>query len=144
MNQSANQTTGKSQNNIFVDIWNSFRALPAWVQIWVAFILAPINMASLYFINEPSGLWIAFLANIGMMLNMPVMFKDRGFSKMMAIPHLIPWTILVIWLAFFRPVGGENYNTYLLVLLVVDVISLGFDYPDAIKWLKGDRKPAGR
>ena len=144
MNQSANQTTGKSQNSIFVDIWNSFRALPAWVQIWVAFILMPINMASLFFINEPSGLWIAFLANIGMMLNMPVMFKDRGFSKMMALPHLIPWTILVIWLAFFRPIGGENYNTYLLVLLVVDVISLGFDYPDAIKWLKGDRVAAGR
>lgn len=27
----------------------------------------------------------------------------------------------------------------LMALLVVDVISLGFDYTDAVKWYRGDR-----
>jgi len=129
---------------MILEIWKSFRAMPLWVQVWVAFILVPVNMASLYFFNEPYGLWIAFLANIAMMLNLPVMLYDRGFSKLMAFPHLIPWTILVCWLLFARPEATGAYDTYLWVLLVVDVISLAFDYPDAVKWWRGDRRPAGK
>ena len=128
--------------NITLKIWGSFRALPVWVQIWVAAILMPINMLSLYFYNEPMGLLIAFLANIAMMLNLPVMIYDKGFSKMMALPHLIPWTILVGILLFARPEATGLYDTYLWVLLGTNTISLLFDYPDAIKWFRGDRTPA--
>lgn len=124
-------------------IWTSFRYLPVWVQIWVAFVLMPINMASMFFYQEPGGLLIAFLANIGMLLNMPVMILDRGFSKAMALPHLIPWTILIVILLTNRPEAVSNYDIYLTVLLVTNMISLAFDYPDALKWIRGDRKPAG-
>ncbi|MEE9335756.1 MAG: hypothetical protein V3U65_16820 [Granulosicoccaceae bacterium] len=128
---------------MFLEIWQSFRSLPIWVQVWVAFILMPVNMASLYFVNEPMGMRIAFLANIGMMLNMPVMLYDRGFSKLMAFPHLIPWSILIAWLIFYRPNASADYDIYLSVLMVCNTISLLFDYADAIKWLKGDRQIAG-
>ena len=127
---------------MITDIYHSFRAMPVWVQIWVLLILVPVNMASLWFLHEPFGIWIAVLANGAMLLNVPVMLKDRGFGKMMALPHLAPWTGLVIWLALFRPAGSDCYNLYLLLLLVVNTISLAFDYPDAIKWYKGDRKAA--
>ena len=127
---------------MLTEIWKSFRAMPVWVQIWVAFLLSPINMAALFFINQPSGIWVAILAIGAMMLNMPVIMYDRGFSKLMALPHLIPWTILVLWIAFARPVGSAGYDTYLWILLVTNLISLGFDFPDALKWWKGDREPA--
>ncbi len=127
---------------MLTEIWKSFRAMPTWVQIWVALLLVPINMAAIFFINQPSGVWIAILAIGAMMLNLPVMVYDRGFSKLMAFPHLIPWTFLVLWIAFARPVGGDGYNTYLWILLVTNAISLGFDYPDALKWWKGDREAA--
>lgn len=126
------------------DIWNSFRALPAWVQIWVAFILAPVNMATLLFINQPGGLLVAGLANLAMMLNMPVMLRERGFSKLMGLPHLIPWTILVYILAFQRPAAEGLYDTFLTVLLITNTISLLFDYPDTLRWFQGDRAVAGR
>ncbi|HIP24620.1 MAG TPA: hypothetical protein EYG79_13665 [Rhodobacteraceae bacterium] len=61
---------------------------------------------------------------------------------MMALPHLIPWTILVGILLFARPEATGLYDTYLWVLLGTNTISLLFDYPDAIKWFRGDRKPA--
>ncbi len=127
---------------MLAEIWKSFRAIPAWVQIWVTFLLVPINIAALFFIDQPSGVWIAVLAIGAMMLNIPVMFYDKGFSKLMAFPHLIPWTILVLWIAFARPIGTEAYAAYLWILLIANMISLGFDYPDALKWLKGDREPA--
>lgn len=124
------------------EIWRSFRSLPAWVQIWVAFLLVPINMTAVFFLDQPSGIWIAVLAIGAMMMNLPIMVYDRGFSKLMAFPHLVPWTILVLWIAFARPAGSAAYDTYLWVLLAINVISLGFDFPDAAKWLQGDREPA--
>jgi len=127
---------------MIVDIYNSFRAMPLWVQIWVAFVLFPVNMASLFFVGEPMGIWIAVLAIGGMLPNLPIILYDRGFSKLMAFPHLLPWTILVGWILFARPEGSENFAIYLWILLMVDLVSLGFDYPDALKWLRGDRKPA--
>lgn len=137
-------TPQTASNSILADCWTSFRALPTWVQVWVAFLLMPINMLSLAFLSEPMGIWIALLANTAMMLNLPVMLSDRGFSKAMALPHLIPWTILVALLIFARPEATGAYAIYLTVLLAADVISLAFDYPDALKWLRGERAVAGR
>jgi len=124
-------------------IWRSFRALPGWVQIWVAVFLVPINSASIFFILQPMGGWIALLAIGAMLMNLPVMLVERGFSKMMALPHLLPWTILVAILLFVRPVGNEAYGIFLWVLLATDVMSLAFDFPDALQWWRGDRAVAG-
>lgn len=103
----------------------------------------PINMASLFFLAEPMGGWIAFLAIGAMMLNAPIVIAERGFSKLMAFPHLIPWTVLVLILIFASPSGTEAYRVFLMILLAVDVISLAFDYPDALNWWRGDRVVAG-
>lgn len=121
------------------DLWQNYRALPLWVQIWVFGVLVPVNAASIFFIGQPGGLWIAFLAITAMLINVPVMIVERGFSKTMALSHLPLWTPLVIWLIVARPEGSAAYQSYLWVLLVVDAISLGFDYPDAWRWWKGER-----
>ncbi len=133
-----------SSNSLLTDCLQSYRALPIWVQIWVMFILMPMNMASLYFIGEPMGLWVAFLANIAMMMNLPVMIRDRGFSKLMAVPHLIPWIALVALLLLWRPDVTGLYDWYLTALLITNIISLFFDIPDAISWFGGSREVAGR
>ena len=132
-----------SQNNLATDIWISFRALPTWVQVWML-ILVSVNFVSLFFLNQPMGGWIAFLAIIAIAPNAIFMLRDRGFGKVMALPHVIPWTILVIILLFFRPQGAAAYDAFLWVLLVVDLISLGFDYTDAWQWFKGHREIPGR
>lgn len=137
-----NTQNPETDQNIVLDIFTSFRAMPIWVQIWVVVILVPVNMASLLFLFEPNAMLIAFLANIAMMMNLPVMIKDRGFSKMMALPHLIPWTILIAILLFAPPVAEGNYAIYLKLLLVTNIISLLFDFPDAVKWKRGDRAAA--
>jgi len=128
-------------NNRFRDIWISFRTLPIRVQVWVALILMPVNMASLVFLDEPMGLWIALLANIAMLSNLPIILCERGFTKAMALPHLIPWTILVGVLLFFRPAATGAYDHYLFALLIVNMISLLFDYPDSVAWLRERRSP---
>lgn len=127
-----------------VEIWNSFRALPLWVQLWVGLVLVPVNAASLLFVFEPFGLWIAFLANVAMLANLPVLVYSRGFSNLMAFPHLVPWTILVLWLIFAPPQASGLYEYYLWLLLAVDLVSLAFDYTDTAKWLRGEREVVGK
>ncbi|MFT4715147.1 MAG: hypothetical protein ACI861_001278 [Paracoccaceae bacterium] len=136
----ATQTT----KNIIIDCWTSLRSMPGWVQVWMMLILVPVNAISLAFIGEDMGLWIAFLANIGVLPNLPILIVNRGFSNAMALAHIVPWTILIAIILFDRPDAAGAYDTYLWALLIVNGISLAFDYPDALKWFKGDRAVAGR
>jgi hypothetical protein len=131
---------------LIADLWQSFRALPLWVQIWVALILVPVNAASLLFVTYPGGLWIAVLANGAMILNLPIMLRERGLSKTMALPHVAIWPFLVLLIVYQLYFGGPvaGFAAYLWILLVVDVISLAFDFKDTRDWWRGDRTPAGR
>ena len=138
-----NHTT-EARNSLISDIWASFQALPTWVKIWMMLILVPINFASLFFLSEPTGGWVALLAIGAMIPNLPIMWQIRGFSKAMAPPHVVPWTILVGWLLFARPQASGVYATYLWVLLIVNSVSLLFDYTDSWQWLKGNRAVVGR
>ncbi len=128
-----------------LDIWKSFRALPLWVQIWVAGILVPVNSAGLLFLDSFEGQVAAVLGIGAMLANTVLLLVQRGFSKAMALPHIIPWTGLVVWIGFVLAStdGPEgSLRVFLIVLLVVDVVSLGFDYLDMMKWFRGDRAVA--
>ena len=131
--------------NRLISIWHSFRALPLWVQIWMALILVPVNMGGLLFLDTPQGRFAALLGISGMLPNLVIVWVQQGFSKAMAFPHLPIWTPLVIWLLWTlttHPLDGA-LRTFLVLLAAIDVISLGFDYPDAIKYLRGDRDISG-
>lgn len=136
--------TTPSQSSLIADLWASFSALPTWVKIWMMFMLMPANVASLFFLDQPMGTWIAILALGGMLPNLPILAYERGFSKLLAIPHLISWTLLVGLVLLARPEAFGIYKGYIWVVLVIDTISLFFDYSDAFKWITGQRKVAGR
>lgn len=130
-----------------VDIWHSFRALPGWVQAWVALVLVPVNAVSLAFLDRIEGPLVAALALGAILLNGVPLLVERGFSKAMAIPHVLLWTPLVAGIAAYAvrgdlPPGG--FGRYLVLLGAVNAVSLAFDFRDARAWLRGDRAVAGR
>jgi hypothetical protein len=136
--------SSEKSSSLMSDIMTSFLALPHWVNVWLLVVLGPVNMASLFFLSQPEGPLIASLVVAGMVLSLiPVPF-ERGLSKLTAVGHLLPWTILILHIFFARPDVDGIYDIYLTVLAVVNTISLAFDYPDSYKWLKGDRAVAGR
>ena len=61
---------------MILDIWQSFRRLPLWVQGWVALILVPVNLAALLFLSAPQGTLVALLAVGGMAPNLLIMMRD--------------------------------------------------------------------
>jgi len=127
--------------SILLDIWRSFRSLPFWVQIWVGLVLVPVNTATIVLITEPSSYLIPILAIGGMLPNVVLMFMERGFSKAMAISHVVLWIPLLVLLAIDIR-ANSIFADYLMVLFVIDFISICFDLKDSRDWLKGDRKIA--
>ncbi|WP_170344530.1 hypothetical protein [Ruegeria atlantica] len=124
--------------SMVLDIWRSFRMLPVWVQVWVAFILVPVNLLPLAFLDQPQGYLIALLAVSGMALNVPIMVAARGMSGAMALPHILCWVPLVIivtLLLFSEDPLSPAFAGFLRVLLIVDITSLVFDFRDAARWL---------
>ena len=128
---------------LIADIWTSFRALPLWVMIWMMVFLGPINVISLYFVSHPKGILIAALAWGGMLTGQIVLIRHRGFSKLVSGGHVIFWVPLVLILIFARPMANGVYDTYLTILLVVNVLSLLFDINDLRLWFGGDRQVIG-
>jgi len=121
-------------------IWGSFNALPLWVKLWMILILVPINLATILFTGQAFGKIIASLAVLGMGFNIIPLIAERGFGKAMAIPHVILWVPLVIIILLKAlPIATGGYLIFLITLLIINIISLLFDIPDSIKWLKGDR-----
>jgi len=128
------------------DIWHSFRALPLWARFWVFGVLVPVNCAAILFVDQPFGTAVAVMAIGGIAPNAVLMIVQRGFSKAMAISHLIFW--LPMFLLLFGMISGNlqwspGYITFLWVLLIVDAISVVFDVQDFGKWFQGDRSVAG-
>lgn len=123
-----------------LDIWHSFRRMPLWVQIWVAVFLLPVNLMTVVFWQQPAGLWLIILAIGGMLPNLYLLAVERGFSKAMALSHIVLWpALLVLCLWLLSLDMGGMYRFFLIVLLLTDSISLAFDFPDAVKWWGGDR-----
>lgn len=124
--------------------WASFRRLPGWVQVWVVLILVPVNLAPLAFLGWPGVGLVAVLSVGGMLPNAVLIWVERGFSRAMALSHVLIWTPLVALLAWRLWGGVEDPALawlYLAVLLV-DALSLGFDWVDAWRWWRGDRAVA--
>lgn len=117
-------------------IMPSYGGLPTWVKIWMNFILGPVNLATLAFLNQPGSAVIAALAIGGMFLTVAIVIASGGFTKLASVGHILPWTPLVTILVFARPEGSTIYQVFLTVLLTINVISLVFDYNDLRIWIK--------
>lgn len=115
-------------------IWESYRRLPVWVQVWIAFVLVPVNFLSMAFLDEPYGVWVAVLAVGGIAPNLFVLIATRRFGHEMAWSHLVVWpplVVLLLWILISGPSVGHAW--FLVLLLVVDFVSIVFDAGDVWK-----------
>lgn len=125
--------------------WQSFRSLPAWVQVWVGAVLIPANGAAFFLLHYWSAQLAAWAAALVITTNLPIMLRERGMSKLMAMPHLLAWGPLevVLVLRLFGHAGPSPVHSveqwYIALLVIINGLSLVFDAMDSSRWLHGDR-----
>ncbi len=128
-----------------VRILKSTFALPVWVLVWIFVFLLPANFAGFWFLDTDVGLWVSVLGAGAIFVNLIPVLINGGVSKVLAIPHLIFWIPLEIILLRFVVAGDLSTSEWRLAVavLIVNGISLGFDFHDTAEWWKGNRKVVG-
>lgn len=130
-------------------ISRSFQSLPLWVRIWIAGWLVPVNAASVFFLGTPIGLWTAISASLVGVSNTWLALRLGGLSRALAFPHLAVWIPLCLAIAarLSGPDAGEIGRPEFLfgvTVLATNIVSLGFDLVDAVRWITGERAVAGQ
>ena len=150
-----------SLDNILTSIKNrvllivkSWRALPLWVEIWVLYLFVA-NLLCV-FTSSPQSLAIAICGSFILVTNTIVVIVWAGFTKVMSFFHVIAWVPLEVYLGLsviLSPIDDVwptqeielwSYNMFLVVIVfITNLISLGFDFLDCFKYIKGDRHVPG-
>lgn len=127
--------------SLLSDIAKSLLRAPLGVLVWMSAALLPANVASLFFLDEPLGVLVAVLAIGGLLPNLAIMARYRGFTSVMGVPHTLAWTPLLALalLVLATQDVAAPYAVFLVVLVVVDGISLYFDVPDTLRWRRGEQ-----
>ncbi len=118
---------------------------PMWVQWWLYWLVAGTLIA-------PLGLLIwrqARIAGIATILaslvggfGVQLLFDRMGYVKLLGLPHIVLWTPLAIYLILLLRRALPTYARWLVWLILATIlISLAFDYTDALRYLLGNRAP---
>jgi hypothetical protein len=145
---SSSHTLKKSKAmNRFVEInrhlWLSFRRLPLWVQVWMALVLVPVNLLSFLVLEYQAAQMVALAAVLALGSNMLLLYRYEGFSRAMALPHLVFWgplQILLVMRVLQTPAPDAGEVMFIGLVLLVNGISLIFDLLDTWRWWQGERQ----
>lgn len=107
--------------------------------------LLPANFAGFWFLDTDVGYWVSLLGAGAVFVNLIPVLINGGVSKVLAIPHLIFWIpleIILFWLVMAGDLSTAEWRLAVAVL-VINGISLGFDFYDTAEWWKGKRQVVG-
>jgi len=127
-------------------IFKSLFAMPVWVIVWMLGFLIPANLSGLFLLDYVSGFWVALLGATAIAINAVIVFANGGFSKVLAIPHLVFWAplqVILLYRYFTVPDMSNFEQNYILVVLIINGVSLVFDIFDTKEWLRGNRDVVG-
>jgi len=127
-------------------LWRSILGLPQWVQGWVAILIAT-NMASLWFLDHPIGLWTAIAAAAVAATNLPIMIVQGGITRLLSFPHIV-WVPLLFFILdeLVRadgPAVGSAIWVFGVTVFAANLISVMFDLLDIVRWSHGEREILG-
>lgn len=126
-----------------LQLWLSFRRLPLWVQVWMALVLVPVNLLSFLVLEYQAAQMVALAAVLALGSNMLLLYRYEGFSRAMALPHLVFWgplQILLLMRVLQTPAPDSGEVLFICLVLLVNGISLIFDLLDTWRWWQGERQ----
>ena len=119
---------------------------PLWVRLWLDWLLfAALALPLALFIWKQTR----FVAVVALIANIPAgygtgwLYEHMGYVKLLGLAHIIFWTPLAIYLYMqLKRTDLPKWPRWIItVVLATIVISLAFDYSDALRYLMGERTP---
>jgi hypothetical protein len=122
---------------------------PAWIGYWLYWLMfgAFVLPFALLFWRPSRIAGIAgIVAGIAAGFGVGWLYDQMGYVRLLGLPHIIVWTPLAIYLAVLlrRDDMPKWPRRIMVVVLATIVISLAFDYVDALRYLLGERTPLAR
>ena len=104
---------------------------PAWISVWV-FLLMLVNVASLWFWNEPLAkvVFVTFMLSAMLMMGL---YSKFGFEKILGLGHIL-WVPLLVYMLMTLPAANGDFKSYLIILSLSMAVSLVFDSIDVWKY----------
>jgi hypothetical protein len=130
--------------DLWHDQWRSYRSLPSWVQVWVAWLVL-VNLIGAADRSTPTGRETRRATWVFLPVNTALVILQRGYSGALSFSHLVAWPLLVLRLLRRRgePDCGRRERRVATLVAVTNAVSLAFDVLDASRWIGGHRAIAG-
>lgn len=123
--------------NMMKDIFSMKFPWNVWVNVMVL-----VNLAGLYYIRLLEGL-LAIAAMLLASMIMLLIYRHKGFVRLMGLGHIIAWTPLVsffIW-RLYQGHAPQDLTLWMIAVISINSLSLLIDYIDVFRYYRGDRQP---
>jgi hypothetical protein len=117
---------------------------PLWVRLWLdwlLFVVIALPFALLVWKQSRIFVLAAIIADIPAGLGTAWIYQDMGYVKLLGLAHIFFWTPLAVYLymQLKRTDLPQWPRWIIMVVLATLVISLAFDYTDALRYILGER-----
>ncbi len=117
---------------------------PLWVRLWLdwlLFVVIALPFALLVWKQSRIVVLAALIADIPAGLGTAWIYQHMGYVKLLGLAHVFFWTPLAVYLymQLKRTDLPQWPRWIIMVVLATLVISLAFDYTDALRYILGER-----
>ena len=129
---------------LWIDQYRSYRAMPLWVQVWVAW-LVTINLVGGLDRSTPTGRAVTKSNLVFLPPNAVLVAAQRGYGSALSFSHLVAWPPLVARLVqrLREPDVPAGERRLAALVALTNSVSIAFDVVDAARWIAGERGVAG-
>ena len=123
---------------------DAFAHQPLWVRLWLdwlLFVVIALPFALLVWKQSRIVVLAAIIADIPAGLGTAWIYQHMGYVKLLGLAHIFFWTPLAVYLymQLKRSDLPQWPRWIIMVVLATLVISLAFDYTDALRYILGER-----
>ena len=116
---------------------------PAWVLVWVNFMVAMLALAIPFSFTYKEARWILLGVVLGMFGTIGA-YALFGFTRLLGLGHILFWGPTLIYIITVR--GWKTYHKtlfsrWLILAALILGTSLAFDVVDLLRWILGERAP---
>ena len=119
---------------------------PMWLEALLYATPAVLMLAALVLLlsgKTRGDVFILLMSVAAIMLGMQWVYNVDGYTRLLAAPQAVVWTLLALYLA--HRLSDASLRTpqrwAMVALLSVFSVNLAFDYTDLVRYARGDKTP---